>query len=105
MAWGFYLLGKKQCKHFRETTQHPSGVSHLDLPLQLWLTPPMNKPPEYISYSQYETYLSCGEKYRLSRIEQVPEQPAWYLIGGSAVHEATEAYDKALWKDQHELPF
>jgi len=65
----------------------------------------MNNTPEYISYSQYETYLSCGEKYRLTRIEKVAEQPAWYLEGGSAVHEATEAYDRELWKEQHELPF
>jgi putative RecB family exonuclease len=65
----------------------------------------MNDTPDYISYSQYETYLSCGEKYRLSRIVKVPEQPAWYLIGGSAVHEATEAYDKAMWEVKHNVPF
>lgn len=64
----------------------------------------MNK-PDYISYSQYETYLACGEKYRLTRIEQVPEQPAWYLVGGSAVHEATEAYDKARWEAKNVIPF
>lgn len=48
-----------------------------------------------LSYSQMETLLSCGEKYRLTKIVQVPEQPAWYLIGGSAVHTATETYDLA----------
>ena len=52
-----------------------------------------------LSYSQMETLLSCGEKYRLTKIVQVPEQPAWYLIGGSAVHQATEAYDLALHKE------
>jgi len=52
----------------------------------------------HLSYSQLETFLSCGEKYRLSRIVGVPEEPAWYLIGGSAVHEATEAYDRALFE-------
>jgi putative RecB family exonuclease len=65
----------------------------------------MNNTPSYISYSQYETYLSCGEKYRLSRIEQVPEQPAYYLIGGSGVHEATEVYDRALLEVNNDLPF
>lgn len=48
-----------------------------------------------LSYSQMETLLSCGEKYRLTKIVGVPEKPAWYLIGGSAVHTATEAYDLA----------
>lgn len=54
-----------------------------------------------LSYSQMETLLSCGEKYRLTKIVQVPEQPAWYLIGGSAVHQATEAYDLALHREVH----
>lgn len=53
--------------------------------------------PAYLSYSQFDTFLTCGEKYRLTKIEQVPEKPAWFLIGGSAVHAATEAYDKALY--------
>lgn len=52
----------------------------------------------HLSYSQVETLLSCGEKYRLTKIVQVPEQPAWYLIGGSAVHTATEAYDLAAFQ-------
>lgn len=52
-----------------------------------------------LSYSQMETLLSCGEKYRLTKIVQVPEQPAWYLIGGSAVHTATEVYDLALHRE------
>lgn len=55
----------------------------------------------YVSYSQLETLLSCGEKYRLTKIVQVPEQPAWYLIGGSAVHAATEAYDLAKHREAH----
>lgn len=54
-----------------------------------------------LSYSQMETLLSCGEKYRLTKIVQVPEQPAWYLIGGSAVHTATEAYDLAKHAEAH----
>lgn len=55
----------------------------------------------YLSYSQMETLLSCGEKYRLTKIVQVPEQPAWYLIGGSAVHTATETYDLARHEAAH----
>jgi putative RecB family exonuclease len=50
--------------------------------------------PTHVSYSSFSTFLHCGEQWRLSRVEQVPEQPAWYLAGGSAVHEATELLDR-----------
>lgn len=52
--------------------------------------------PTYLSYSQFTTWLECGEKYRLTRIVQVPEDPAWFFAGGHAVHAATEAIDKIL---------
>lgn len=48
----------------------------------------------HLSYSQVDTLLSCGEKYRLTRVVGIPEDPAWWLIGGTAVHGATEAWDK-----------
>lgn len=54
--------------------------------------------PVHVSYSALTTYLDCGWKYYLTRIEQVVEQPTWYLVGGSAVHEATELYDKELFE-------
>lgn len=47
----------------------------------------------HLSYSQVETLLSCGEKYRLTRIVGITEDPAWWFLGGSAVHTATEQYD------------
>lgn len=47
----------------------------------------------HLSYSQVDTLLSCGEKYRLTRIVGVAEDPAWWFIGGSAVHHASELYD------------
>jgi hypothetical protein len=31
-------------------------------------------------------------------VEKVIEQPTWYLAGGSAVHTATEMYDKELFE-------
>lgn len=54
--------------------------------------------PVYVSYSQFTSYLQCGKAYQLRRLFDVPEVPAWYLAGGSAVHAVTEAYDKALWE-------
>lgn len=46
------------------------------------------------SYSQFTTWLSCGKQFQLARVVKVPETPAWYLVGGSAVHSATEVFDR-----------
>lgn len=48
----------------------------------------------YLSYSSLDSFLSCGEKYRLTKVIGVAQDPAWYLFGGSAVHEATEVIDR-----------
>lgn len=37
--------------------------------------------------------LKCGEQWRLSRGLHLPERPQWALVGGSAVHAATEELD------------
>lgn len=52
--------------------------------------------PGYLSYSQFTTYTSCPESYRLTRIERVEEDPAWWFAGGTAVHAAADAIDHAL---------
>jgi hypothetical protein len=52
--------------------------------------------PAWLSYSQASSYLRCGEAYRLERLVGAPSRPGWALPGGSAVHEATEEYDRAL---------
>lgn len=52
------------------------------------MTKPMN-----LSHSQRNGWAGCGERYRLERIVKVPEVPSWFLVGGSAVHETTEARD------------
>lgn len=48
---------------------------------------------DHLSYSGASTLAECGEKFRLTRIVKVPETPGWALIGGSAVHKATERRD------------
>lgn len=53
----------------------------------------------HISYSQFNEYVACSEKYRLTRIVGVVEDPAYWFIGGTAVHEATEAIDRHVWKE------
>ncbi|MFD9734374.1 PD-(D/E)XK nuclease family protein [Umezawaea sp. NPDC059074] len=47
------------------------------------------------SHSAYEDYASCGEKYRLKRVEKVPDQPGVARVGGKAFHSWTEPFDLA----------
>lgn len=49
--------------------------------------------PPHASFSSVSTYLQCQYQYYLERVVQVPEKPALYFVGGSAVHAATEAHD------------
>ena len=53
--------------------------------------------PAHVSYSALTTYLDCGWKYYLTRVEKLVEHPTWYFCGGSAVHTATELYDNELF--------
>jgi len=53
-----------------------------------------NELPEHISYSSLTTWIDCGWLYYLNRVKKHQEQPAWWFYGGSAVHRATEEYDK-----------
>lgn len=46
-----------------------------------------------MSHSRYEMYASCGEKYRLAKIERVPQTPGIYRVAGTAFHEWTDFYD------------
>jgi len=43
------------------------------------------------SYSQKSEYLDCSWKYKLHRVDNVPELPAVWFPGGSAVHATLEA--------------
>jgi len=48
----------------------------------------------HLSHSAISAVASCGEKFRLERVVKVPRTPSWALVGGSAVHAATETLDK-----------
>lgn len=69
-------------------------------------------PPPHVSFSQIDNWSKCGEAFRLEKVERVPSKPAWWFPGGSAVHTATEWYDKGqagdrdaaeLWADAFKL--
>lgn len=55
-----------------------------------------------LSYSSMSSYLDCGERYRLEKVAKVPQSGAWWFIGGSAVHTATELLDKGEVTDPQE---
>jgi putative RecB family exonuclease len=61
------------------------------------LTTTLNPHPiEHLSFSQHGSYWRCPHAYELERIQRVPSIPAWWFLGGAAVHEATEALDRLL---------
>lgn len=56
----------------------------------------------YLSHSSLSSYLKCGEQFRLERVAGAPQGTAWYLVGGSAVHRASEMLDKGEQADLYE---
>lgn len=48
--------------------------------------------PDYISFSQYNSYTRCPRDWYLGRIRKAEEAQAWYIPIGTAVHEMIEAY-------------
>lgn len=59
--------------------------------------------PPHLSYSQVSTLKKCGEQWRLERGLKVPARPSFALVGGSAVHTATERIDFALMEHGESL--
>ncbi len=54
--------------------------------------------PEWMSHSALSQYLQCSWQYKLERVDKVTTPPAWFFIGGTAVHLATARMDE---KDQY----
>lgn len=84
---------------------HQTATEHL---------PAVARPP-YISHSALSQYLRCGNQYKLERIDKIPTPPAWYFLGGKAVHLATQWMDERdaypysdnqlshLWSEAYDL--
>jgi hypothetical protein len=47
----------------------------------------------HMSHSSVESYARCGHAFKLAKIEKASSEPSWALVGGSAVHLATETLD------------
>ena len=54
---------------------------------------------KHMSHSSLSTWLDCGERFYLERVAGAPQSKAWYLIGGSAFHTATEWLDRGEMGD------
>lgn len=52
-------------------------------------------PSPHVSHSQLTGWAErCQKAFELQRIRRAPETPAWWLVGGSTVHEVTEELDR-----------
>lgn len=48
----------------------------------------------HLSYSTLDAWFQCPKSVELRKIHRAPAVPAWWFAGGSAVHKATEDYDR-----------
>lgn len=56
-----------------------------------------------MSHSRYMDLATCGEMYRLKRIERVPTTPSIYAIAGTTFHSWTDMFDTVPFPvDDHE---
>lgn len=46
--------------------------------------------PAHLSWSTFDGYRSCGERFKLQKVLQKEQRPNWSAIGGSAIHSVIE---------------
>jgi hypothetical protein len=54
--------------------------------------------PAHLSNSQIGDVGDCAAKYRLQRVDLLPQVPQWANVGGSAFHAAVEAFERTVAK-------
>jgi len=54
------------------------------------------KAPSRLSYSSVSTYAECSMRWLLERGHKLSSSTWWATLAGSAIHELTERYDRAL---------
>lgn len=57
-----------------------------------------------VSYSTLDKWFQCPKAVELTKIRKAPTRSAWWFAGGTAVHEATEAYDRWTLLDPLDRP-
>ena len=58
----------------------------------------------HLSYSTLDQWFTCPKAVELKKIRRAPARPAWWFAGGSAVHAATEEYDRWTLLDPANRP-
>lgn len=52
--------------------------------------------PSGVSYSQIDSWLTCGKRYQLERVVKVPRAPGIWFPGGTTFHHITELWDRKI---------
>lgn len=52
--------------------------------------------PAHLSHSHLNDAGDCAAKYRMQRVESLPQVPQWANIGGTALHAAIEAFERKV---------
>lgn len=69
---------------------------------ELLTTVPVAALPPHVSNSQIDTVGDCGAKYRMQRVDQLPQIPQWANIGGTTFHAAVEAFERTIMNLPHD---
>lgn len=56
---------------------------------------------DHLSYSSMSQWQTCGESWRLGRVEGLPDTVGWYHVGGTAVHLMTADEDLRRFNPDH----
>lgn len=60
--------------------------------------------PAHVSFSAKNTYIECGERFRLEKVYKIPTAPGWWNVGGTAAHTLTELQDRKMLGEDIEIP-
>lgn len=77
----------------------PAGARRLSF-AELATPPGADAVPDHWSWSQLEDIEDCGAKYRMRRLDAVPQVPQWALIGGNAFHATVAEIERAAYADR-----
>lgn len=60
--------------------------------------------PHHVSFSSKNSYMECGERFRLEKVYKIPTAPGWWNVGGTAAHTLTELEDRKMMGEDVEIP-
>lgn len=82
----------------------PGDDDYFTAPAAYEVVPPKSERPPVLltagarigrrSISQVASFAECGMRYRLERVDKVPQRPAWWSLGGTVAHEVVNSYER-----------